>query len=191
MSKRLAAAAALLALTPGLSWAQAPVTPGLPPQQVLPPTNPGPAPGGAAPPPTAAPAQTPATSAAPQTRTFTGKTGLLFNTVRPDRVKDFEAVMYYLNEALKTSTDATVRAQAQGWRVFKAAEPGPNGTVLYVFVLDPAVPGADYGLGRILAAAYPPEKLQEIWRLYQGAVTSGGNLVNLSALEPEAPEAPR
>ena len=64
-------------------------------------------------------------------------------------------------------------AQAQGWKIFSALEPGPNATSLYVFVIDPAVPGADYGLGRILADAYP-EQIQEIWKLYTGSVTGGG-----------------
>jgi hypothetical protein len=103
-------------------------------------------------------------------------------------VADFEKVMAYLQAALEKSADAKDRAQAQGWRVFKAAEPGPGGTVLYVFVLDPTVPGADYGLGQILAEAYTDTaQLQEIWKLYTGAVTSGGTLLNLSPVEPGAP----
>jgi hypothetical protein len=65
-------------------------------------------------------------------RVFTGKSGLIFNAIRPDRVVDFEMVMGDLQAALEKSTDARVREQAKGWRVFKAAEPGPNGSVLYV-----------------------------------------------------------
>ena len=130
--------------------------------------------------PAAAPASTPA-------RTFTAPVGLLFNTVRPDRVADFEKVIGYLQAALQKSADAKDRAQAQGWKVFKATEPGPAGTVLYVFVIDPTVPGADYGLGRILAEAYTDTaQLQEIWKLYTGAVTSGGTLLNLNAVKPAA-----
>jgi hypothetical protein len=76
--------------------------------------------------------------------------------------------------------------------VFKAAEPGPGGTALYVFVIDPTVPGADYGLGRILAEAYPDTaQLQEIWKLYSGAVTSGGSLLNLSPVKPGAAVSPQ
>jgi hypothetical protein len=66
---------------------------------------------------------------------------------------------------------------------------GPNATVLYVFVLDPAVPGADYGLGRILADAYP-EQIQEIWKLYLGSVTGGGTILNLNLVEPMPPAPP-
>lgn len=125
-------------------------------------------------------AQTPAPPAA---RTFTAPTGLLFNTVRPDRVADFERVIGFLRAALEKSADANDRAQAQGWRIYRAAEPGPGGSVLYVFLLDPTVPGADYGLGRILAEAYDTIQLQEIWKLYTGAVTGGGTLLNLTPVK--------
>ena len=145
----------------------------------------------------AAPAQPPATTGqpgqvagqvppaaappAPMARTFSAPAGLLFNSVRADRVGDFEKVLAYLQAALSTSTNPTVQAQAKGWRIYKATEPGPNSTVLYVFSFTPAVSGADYSLGRILADAYPDAaQLQEIWRLYQGAVTSGGSLLNLT-----------
>ena len=117
-------------------------------------------------------------------RTFTAPTGLLFTTVRPDRVADFERVIGYLQAALEKSQDSKDRAQAQGWHVFKAAEPGPGNTVLYVYWIDPTVPGADYGLGRILAEAYDTTQLQEIWQLYTGAVTSGGSLLNLTPVKP-------
>jgi hypothetical protein len=132
----------------------------------------------------------PATAAPATARTFSAPTGILFNAVRPDRVADFEKVMGYLQVALAASTDATVRAQAQGWRIFKATEPGPNGSVLYVFLLDPAAPGADYSLGRILADAQPdPARLQEIWKLYTDSVASGGSLLNLTPFAPSLPAA--
>jgi hypothetical protein len=114
-------------------------------------------------------------------RSFSAPVGLIINAVRADRVADFEKVLGYLQTALASSTNPTVRAQARGWRVMKASESGPNGAVLYVFVLDPAVAGADYGLGRILAEAYPDQAmLQEIWKLYTDSVASGGSLLNLT-----------
>ena len=121
-------------------------------------------------------------------RSFTGKTGLLFNAVRPERVVDFETVIGLLQDALEKSTDPAVRAQASGWKVFKATEPGPNATVLYVFVIDPAIPGADYGLGRILSDAYP-DRIQEIWKLYTGALAGGGSLLNLAPVVAPPPTA--
>lgn len=117
-------------------------------------------------------------------RTFAAGTGIIFSAVRPERVVDFEMVIGYLEAALEKSVDAGVRTQAQGWRVFKATEPGPNGTVLYVFLMDPAVIGADYGLGRILSDAYP-DQIQEIWKLYTGALAGGGSLLNLTPVVPQ------
>ena len=95
-------------------------------------------------------------------------------------------VVGYLQAAFEKSTDPTVRAQAQGWRIFKAVEPGPNATVLYVFLLDPAVQGADYGLGRILSDAYP-DQIQDIWKLYNGALVGGGSLLNLAPVKAPPP----
>jgi len=145
------------------------------------------------PPPTvpAAPGQPAAGAAAPtpaaQPRIFAAPVGLLFNTVRADRVDDFEKAMGYLQAALASSTDERVRAQATGWRVFKATEAAPGGAALYVFLLDPTVMGADYSLGRILVDAYPDQaKLQEIWKLYANSVT-GGSLLNLTPVKPAAP----
>jgi hypothetical protein len=73
----------------------------------------------------------------------------------------------------------------------KAAEPGPNGTVVYVFLIDPTVPGADYSLGPILAEAYPnPAELQQIWKLYTSSVTSGGSLMSLTPVTLPPPTGP-
>jgi hypothetical protein len=129
----------------------------------------------------------PAGPAAVQTRTFTAPAGLIFNTVRPERAADFEKVMAYLKVALEKSTDETVRAQARGWRVYKASEQF-NGAVLYIYEIDPTVVGAEYGLGRILADAYPErQQLDQIWKLYRDAVTGGGSLLNLTPLKTGEP----
>jgi hypothetical protein len=122
----------------------------------------------------------------PQIRTFAAPTGMIFNAVRPERVVDFETVIGYLQDALEKSTDPAVHEQAKGWRVLKATEPGPNGTVLYVFLIDPAIKGADYGLGKILSDAYP-DRIEQIWKLYQGALAGGGSLLNLTPVQGPPP----
>jgi hypothetical protein len=160
-------------------------------QQPVPPQPASPAvPGAQQPPgtPPQAPGGTQTTLIPTASREFTTPVGLLFNTVRPERVADFEKVIAYLQAALAKATDPVTVEQAKGWKVFKATEPGPNGTVMYVFVLDPAVPKADYGLGRILADAYPDTvQLQEIWKLYTSSVTGGGSLLNLTPTNPVLP----
>ena len=145
-------------------------------------------------PPGGAPSPQPGTQASPQpqaaqtptaSRAFTAPVGLLFHTVRPERVADFEQVIARVQAALAKSTDPQVQAQAKGWRILKVSEPGPNGVVLYVSLMDPTVPGADYGFARLLADAYPDvAELQEIWRLYTTSVTGGGNLLNLTPVMP-------
>ncbi|MBI4265597.1 MAG: hypothetical protein HY657_14585 [Acidobacteria bacterium] len=182
--------AAALALATFAALAQVPApAPQQPPTPAAPQQPPTPAPPSPAPavPAVSAPTIPPPTGA----RTFTAQTGMIFQSVRPERVADFEAVIGYLQAALEKSTNPTVRAQAQGWRIYKATEAGPNGTVIYVLVLDPTVAGADYSLGTILAEAYP-EKIQELWKLYQGALGPSANLLNLMPLEgpPPAPPAP-
>jgi hypothetical protein len=114
---------------------------------------------------------------------FLGSTGVIFNAVRPERVVDFELVIGFLQAAMAKSQNPQVREQAKGWRMFKAVEPGPNGTILYVFWMDPAVTGADYALGPILSDAFP-EQVEQIWKLYQGALASGGSLLNLVPVQP-------
>jgi hypothetical protein len=178
---------AALLLTASLAHAQQPGVqqPAVPPAGQVPPQTPAP---GAPSPVTgvpqpgvpAGPVPIPVTPATPlvASRAFTAKTGLLFNAVRADRVLDFETVMGYLQSALASSTDPMVRAQAEGWKIYRSLEPGPNGTVLYVFLIDPAVAGAEYGLGRILADAYP-DKIMEIWKLYTTSLAGGGSLMNL------------
>jgi len=157
------------------------------------PQTPGPpAPGGQAPVLPGRPQPVGPAPSATAARTFTAPVGLLFNTVRPDKAADFEKLIAAVRATLETSTDPTIAAQAKGWRFYKAAEPGPGNSVLYVFVIDPTVPGQDYGLGRILsqgATSTDAAALQETWKLYALSVTGGGSLLNLSPV-PEAPEEP-
>jgi hypothetical protein len=123
-------------------------------------------------------------------RTFTAPVGLLFNTVRPDKVLDFEKLVSSVRKTLEASTDPALQAMAKGWRFYKAPEPGPGNSVLYVFVIDPVVPGEDYGLGRVLSSgSTDTAALQEIWKLYTSSVTGGGSLLNLGPI-PEPPPEP-
>jgi hypothetical protein len=123
-------------------------------------------------------------------RTFTGPVGLLFNTVRSDKAVDFERLIANVRKTLETSTDPALQAMAKGWHFYKAAEPGPGNSVLYVFVVDPTVPGEDYGLGRVLTSGSTDTvALQEIWKLYTSSVTAGGSLLNLSPIPEPPPEA--
>ena len=184
--------AAVLTVAVGIQAqvAPAPQTPAPVPGQV-----PAPAPAPGAPGAPAAPAPqapgiqpavpVPVTPALPlNPRALTGESGVIFTSVRPERLVDFETVMTYLQEALETTTDATTRRQWQGLRILKQTEPGPNSSIVYMFVIDPVVAGADYSLGPVLSAAYP-DKIQEIWKLYTGSIIQQ-SVSNLTAFVPPA-----
>ena len=128
-----------------------------------------------------APSQQPAqqAQAAPTTRMFASDAGMVLNFIKPDKTSDFEAVMTKLKEALQKSEKPERKQQAASWKVFKSPEPAAGGNVLYVFLIDPAVKGADYTVSNILAEAFPAE-VQTLYKQYVEAYASGQNFVNLS-----------
>ena len=131
----------------------------------------------------AAPAQPPAqqAQAAPTKREFANDAGMVLNFIKPDKMADFEAIMTKLKEALQKSTKPERKQQATSWKVFKSPEPAQNGNVLYVFVIDPSVKGADYTVSTILAEAFPQE-VQTLYKQYADAYASGQNFVNLTLI---------
>jgi len=160
---------------------------GAPPAGALQPQQTSPLPGATPQTPSAPPAPAPppgqnVVSPPPLGRVFASEQGLIFNAIRPDKVMDFETVLAKLRAALADSKDPVRNQQGWGWKIYKAAEPGPNGSVLYVFVMDPAVKGADYGIAKILSEAYPSE-VMELYRMYTGAfATAGQTLINLQPI---------
>jgi hypothetical protein len=159
------------------------------------PAGEAPAPGGQAPAPAQpqAPVAPTVTTAPPvppdpSARVFASPAGLLLNAISADATEDFEMVLARVAQALRTSTDPVRRQQAEGWRFFRATEPGPGGSVIYVFVIDPVVPDADYGVARLLAETFPDEA-GALYELYSGAYTVDGQ--TLLSLQPVAlPAAP-
>jgi hypothetical protein len=113
----------------------------------------------------AAPAQVPA---APSPFVFPGDAGVILNFVKADKTADFEMVLGKLKEALAKSEKPERKAQAAGWKVFKASEPGPGGAVIYVFVMDPVAKGAEYKVGDILVEAFGAEG-QTLYKTYSEA----------------------
>ncbi len=132
-------------------------------------------------PPAQAPAQSPAPQAqsAPATRVFGSDAGMVLNFVKTEKTADFEAVIAKLKEALDKSEKPERKQQAASWKVFKAVEPGPPGSALYVFIIDPPVKGADYTVSAILAEAFPQE-VQALYKQYAESYAQGQNFVNLT-----------
>src|SRR5262245_33487159 len=89
-------------------------------------------------------------AAAPSPFVFPGDGGVILNFVKADKTSDFEMVLGKLKEALAKSEKPERKAQAAGWKVFKASETGAGGVAIYVFVMDPVAKGAEYSVGNIL-----------------------------------------
>lgn len=104
------------------------------------------------------PAQPPAqpAAAAPNPFVFPGDGGVIFNFVKADKTADFEMVMGKVKEALAKSEKPERKAQAAGWKVFKASELA-NGSAIYVFMIDPVAKGAEYSVGNILVEGFGTE----------------------------------
>jgi hypothetical protein len=129
-------------------------------------------------PPLPAPAQQAQTT--PPPRVFSSDVGLVLNFIKPDKTKDFEAIVAKLKEALADSSDERRQAQAKSWRVFKATEPAAGGAALYVFIVDPPVKDADYAVTGVLGESLSSADLTAITKQYVDSYASGQNFVNLT-----------
>jgi hypothetical protein len=126
-----------------------------------------------------APAATPAKSP----YIFATDGAAILNFVKADKVADFEMVIGKVKEALAKSEKPERKQQAASWKVFKAAEAGPGGSSIYVFVMDPAVKGVDYSVGTILLEGFPTE-YQAIYKSYSESYGSPSqNILNLTLLQ--------
>jgi hypothetical protein len=123
---------------------------------------------------------------------FTGQAGLVFNQIKSDRTADFEHVIGRLRDAMAQTEDPTRRRQAEGWRVYRAKEPTPEGVILYLFLIDPVVAEADYTAGGILKLLYEefPSEGQELYQKFTESFTGNRNLLNLDLVAALGGQAP-
>jgi len=131
-----------------------------------------------------APAQAPAPAAqaAPTQRLFPNDGGMVLNFIKPDKTADFEMVIGKLKEALQKSDKPERKQQAAGWKVFKSPDPA-GANVLYVFLIDPAVKGADYQISNLIIEAFGnTAEASDILKKYAEAYAQGMNIVNLNVV---------
>jgi hypothetical protein len=114
--------------------------------------------------------------------TFDGDAGLIFMQIKPDKTADFESVMAKLRDALMKTDKPERKQQANGWKIYKSTEPGPNGNVLYVAVIAPVLKGADYTVAKILYEVFPTE-VQTIFPTYRDSFAAGLSRTNLSLVQ--------
>ena len=114
--------------------------------------------------------------------TFEAPAGLILSYIKSEGSGDFERVMTRIGAALAGSDDEQRRELLSGWRLYRAREPGPDGEVLYVWLIDPAVAGADYAVPELLGAALPDES-QALFDAFSAAFGSGQALINLEPVD--------
>ena len=131
-------------------------------------------------------AQAPATQpaqAAPTPLHFTGDVVLWAFTINPDKTADYDQVLAKLKESLQKITRPEAKEQLAGWRVIKNSQPQPDGTILYIHIIN-VVKGADYSVNNIVYEAFSDfETRQKFYEMYKGAVKAAffviqGPLVN-------------
>ena len=122
---------------------------------------------------------------------FTSPAAALLMTIKPDKVADLEGLFAQYVEALKKSGDAVNQQVAANLKVYKAAEPAPGGSnVLFMAVIDPVVPDADYSWQAFLGTIYAafPDQAEAIFA--KGTSVHAGPMNRLSltpvALTPAA-----
>jgi hypothetical protein len=130
-----------------------------------------------------APATQPAAQAAPTPLHFTGDVVLWAFSINPDKTADYDQVLAKLKESLQKITRPEAKEQLAGWRVIKNSQAQPDGTILYVHIIN-VVKNADYSVNNIVYEAFTDfETRQKFYEMYKGAVKSAffviqGPLVN-------------
>ena len=127
-------------------------------------------------------AQAPAATPVSSQRLFPNDGAMVLNFIKPDKVAEFEMVIGKLKEALAKSEKPERKQQAAGWKIFKSPDPA-GANVLYVFVIDPAVKGADYQVSNLIAESFTGAEANDILTKYAAAYAQGMNIVNLNLIQ--------
>jgi len=109
--------------------------------------------------------------AAPQKTTFTGDMVLQAFAVNADKTADYEQVVAKLKEALSKSERPETKQQLAGWKEMKNATAQPDGSFVYIHVLNPVVKDADYSIVNIVYEVFKdPAEQKAFYDLYRGAL---------------------
>ncbi len=105
--------------------------------------------------------------------TFSGNAAVMLHFVKPGSTGAYEGVMARLGEALRKSenTETDRQAQARGWKVYRAGlDISGQGNVMYAWIIDPVVGGANYAASTIMNEVFPGE-IQQLYEAYNGSFT--------------------
>lgn len=108
---------------------------------------------------------------APQKTTFMGDMVLWAFAVNADKTADYEQIVAKLKAALAKSEKPEAKQQLAGWKVMKNAAAQPDGSVLYIHVISPVVPDADYSILNIVYDAFKdPAEQKAFYDSYRAAL---------------------
>lgn len=92
--------------------------------------------------------------------------------IKKDQVSAFDRVLARLRDGLRQSRNPLRRAQAEGWRVYKAVKDVQDNAA-YVMYLSPAIKGAEYDIVRLLEEEFPTE-VRDLYEAYRNAFAGRG-----------------
>ena len=98
---------------------------------------------------------------------------VMLHFVKPGSTSAYEGVMARLGEALQQSQNAQTNRQAQaaGWKVYRAnMDISGQGNVMYAWVIDPVMGGANYAAATIMNEVFPGE-IEQLYNSYNGSFT--------------------
>lgn len=115
--------------------------------------------------------QTAFAQSAPQKTTYTGDLVLAAYVVNADKVADYEKVVATLKDSLSKSERPEAKQQLAGWKIIKNSANQPDGSALYVHVINPVVKDADYSITNLVyEVVKDPAQQKVFYDLYRGAL---------------------
>jgi hypothetical protein len=111
----------------------------------------------------APPQQQPAQPAQPDQFTFDANSMMLYFTVVETAATDFEVFMAKAKEAFNKSEKPERKSQAASWKALIKVDQPQNGTLTYIWILDPVVKGVSYDLGKAMSESLPPEEVKALF----------------------------
>ena len=108
---------------------------------------------------------------APQKTTFSGDMVLWAFSVNAANTGDYERVLTQVKDALSRSERPEAQQQLAGWKVMRNSAPQPDGSIVYIHVINPVVKDADYSITNIVyEVVTDPGEQTAFFELYRGAV---------------------
>lgn len=107
--------------------------------------------------------------------------GLVVNYIKPEKTVAFDFMIDQLRVAMEESRRSTLCEQAAKWKVVRTDQSGPDGTAVYVFVVDPGLRNVDYRLSTVVGEAIQKNP-DEFYRRLLDLYASRQNLINVAAI---------